>query len=137
MENNKILMLATVFRGLKAQKDDLQNQLKELQKQLDEAEKTLSDQMINNELQKFTFDGYTYYVNVRTMANALPEFKKDVYDWLKDNGYGDLVYETVNANSFSAFVSKDLLIETDELPKELQGKVNVYEKISVGMRKSR
>lgn len=137
MDKDTILELATVYRALRDRKAQLQDELKEVQKQLDEAEKILSEEMVNNELQKFTLDGYTYYLNVRTKANPVAKFKQEVYQWLKDNGYGDLVYETVNANTFSAFVSKDLLAETDELPKELQGKINIYEQITVGVRKSR
>lgn len=137
MNNNAILELARLYRELRDQKDALNAELKELQKQLDDAEKTLSGEMINNEVQKFTLDGHTFYLNTRTKASPYAEFKQEVYQWLKDNGYGDLVYETVNANSFSAFVSKDLLAEVDELPKELQGKVNVYEQTTIGMRKSR
>lgn len=137
MNNNTILELATLYRELKEKKDALNAELRELQKQLDETEKVLSEEMINNELQKFTLDGYTFYLNTRTKASPYAQYKQEVYRWLKDNGYGDLVYETVNANSFSAFVSKDLLAEVDELPKELQGKVNVYEQITIGMRKSR
>ena len=137
MNNNAILEIANLYRELRDKKDALNAELKELQEQIYQTEKVLSEEMINNEVQKFTLDGYTYYLNTRTKASPFAEFKKEVYQWLKDNGYGDLVYETVNANSFSAFVSKDLLAEVDELPKELQGKVNVYEQITIGMRKSR
>ena len=137
MNNNAILEIANLYRELRDKKDALNAELKELQEQIYQTEKVLSEEMINNEVQKFTLDGYTYYLSTRTKASPFAEFKKEVYQWLKDNGYGDLVYETVNANSFSAFVSKDLLAEVDELPKELQGKVNVYEQITIGMRKSR
>lgn len=137
MNNNAILEIANLYRELRDKKDALNAELKELQEQIYQTEKVLSEEMINNEVQKFTLDGYTYYLNTRTKASPFAEFKQEVYQWLKDNGYGDLVYETVNANTFSAFVSKDLLAETDELPKELQGKINIYEQITVGVRKSR
>lgn len=137
MNNNAILEIANLYRELRDKKDALNAELKELQEQIYQTEKVLSEEMINNEVQKFTLDGYTYYLNVRTKANPVAKFKQEVFQWLKANGYGDLVYETVNANSFSAFVAKDLLAEVDELPKELQGKVNIYEQISVGVRKSR
>jgi vacuolar-type H+-ATPase subunit I/STV1 len=137
LNNNAILEIANLYRELRDKKDALNAELKELQEQICQTEKVLSEEMINNEVQKFTLDGYTYYLNTRTKASPVAKFKQEVYQWLKDNGYGDLVYETVNANSFSAFVSKDLLAEVDELPKELQGKVNVYEQITIGMRKSR
>ena len=34
------------------------------------------------------------------------ENKDDVYDWLRDNGYGELIVGTVNSSTFKAQVKK-------------------------------
>jgi len=57
-------------------------------------------------------------VNVAYKWNAsiLPDKKDDGKQWLRDNGAGALVIETVNASSLSAY-AKDLFINNDqELP---------------------
>ena len=62
----------------------------------------------------------------------------DVYNAstvLKDAGYGDLVIETVNPGSLSAFVKEQILENENELPSWLDGLVNVFEKNTVSTRK--
>jgi hypothetical protein len=55
---------------------------------------------------------------------------------LRENGFGDLVYETVNANSLSSFVKEQISQNNDKLPDWLMGKVNIFEKTTVSVRKS-
>jgi len=131
-----IFQLAEQLYFLKQQKKSLEEQLKSIEAEISKTEESLSREMLNAELQNFNLNGTLYYLSTKTYANIAADAKQDVYQWLKDNGYGDLVYETVNSNRFSAFV-KELLEEEDELPRELKDKVNVFEKITVGVRKSR
>ena len=46
------------------------------------------------------------------------------------------MYETVNANSLSAFVKEQISENGDTLPDWLNGLVNVFEKTTVGVRKA-
>lgn len=46
------------------------------------------------------------------------------------------MYETVNANSLSAFVKEQVAENGDMLPDWLDGLVNVFEKTTVGVRKA-
>ena len=55
---------------------------------------------------------------------------------LREAGFGDLVYETVNANSLSAFVKEQIMENGDALPAWLDGLVTVFEKTTVGVRKA-
>lgn len=61
--------------------------------------------------------------------------KDELYSALKENGFGELVYETVNANSLSAFVKEQISENQDTVPDWLSGLVNVYEQTSVSVRK--
>ena len=69
-------------------------------------------------------------------ASALSGQKDALYGALRAKGFGDLVYETVNANSLSAFV-KEQMEEQDALPDWLDGLVHVFEKTTVSVRKAR
>jgi hypothetical protein len=51
------------------------------------------------------------YISVRG------ERKEDAYTWLNDNGYGDLIKETVNASTLKA-LGKELLEKGTSLPEE-------------------
>ena len=62
--------------------------------------------------------------------------KDELFAALRGEGYGDLVYETVNANSLSAFVKEQIAENGDVLPAWLTGLVNVFEKTGVSVRKA-
>ena len=62
--------------------------------------------------------------------------KDELFAALRSEGFGDLIYETVNANSLSAFVKEQISENGDALPEWLTGLVNVFEKTTVGVRKA-
>jgi hypothetical protein len=62
--------------------------------------------------------------------------KEALHTALREQGYGDLVYETVNANSLSSFVKERMDESGDALPAWLMGLVNVFDKVTVGVRKA-
>lgn len=133
-QKDYIFQLAEKLKKLKQEKESIAGALKSVEDEIAQVESELSTQMLNAELQNFNLNGTLYYLSTKTFANIAADAKEEVYSWLKANGYGDLVYETVNAQRFSAFV-KELLEEEDELPQGLKDKVNIFEKITIGMRK--
>ena len=56
---------------------------------------------------------------------------------LRDAGFGDMIYETVNANSLSAFVKEQMEEGGDQLPYWLEDLVSVYQHNTVSLRKAR
>ena len=60
-------------------------------------------------------------------------FNISIYSTLKNEGYGSLITETVNANSLSAFVKEQMVYNDDVLPDLL----NVFDKVTVGIKKSK
>ena len=69
-----------------------------------------------------------------TRASVAPSVKR-AFEALRAEGYGGLIYETVNANSF-CFVKEQMSENNDQLPEWLNGLVNVFEKTTVGVRKA-
>ncbi len=63
-------------------------------------------------------------------------FNISIYSALKNEGYGSLITETVNANSLSAFVKEQMADNDDQIPDWLEGKVNVFDKVTVNLRKA-
>ena len=62
--------------------------------------------------------------------------KDALFEALKANGYGDLVYQTVNANSLSSFVKEQIESNGDTLPGWLEGLVSLFDKTTVSVRKA-
>ena len=92
--------------------------------------------MAETETQNFTRAGTMFALTTKTRASAMAGRKDELYAALKENGYGDLVYETVNANSLSAFVKEQISENQDHVPDWLNGLVHVYEQTAVSVRKS-
>ncbi len=131
-----IFELADKLKELKESKQQAEQEVKNLTAQIDDVDKELSELMVETETQNFTRRGTLFCLTSTTRASATDGRKDKLYSSLKDNGFKDLVYETVNANSLSAFVKEQIAENNDLLPDWLSGLVNVYEKTSVGVRKA-
>ncbi len=91
--------------------------------------------MAEAELDRFSRNGSTFYLNTRLFASPAAGHKDDLMQVLKDQGYGSIVVETVNANTLSSFVKEQMAANEDVLPGWLSDVISTFEKVSVGIRK--
>ena len=136
MNPETMLELAERLKALRDEKNDLEAHLKEVNVAIEEVDYRLATMMAETETQNFTHSGTMFCLTTKTRASAAADHKEDLYSALRQEGYGDLVYETVNANSLSAFVKEQMAENDDVLPNWLNGLVNVFEKTTVGVRKA-
>lgn len=134
--SEELFTLADRLRALRDEKAEADQRLKELNAAIDEAEYRLSEMMAESETQNFTRAGMMFCLTTKTRASATAGRKEELFAALRGEGYGDLVYETVNANSLSAFVKEQMAENGDALPGWLSGLVNVFEKTGVSLRKA-
>lgn len=135
MDNTKIFELADQLKAAKEQKKELDVQVKELGAEIERLDLALSDAMAESELDRFSRNGNTFYLNTRLYASPAAGMKEELYQALKDNGYGSIVTETVNANTLASFVKEQMAENDDEVPAWLTEKISTFEKVSVGIRK--
>jgi len=62
--------------------------------------------------------------------------KEEMMQALKGHGFGTLVVETVNVNTLASFLKEQREATGEDIPAWLEGIVNTYDKVSVGIRKS-
>ena len=136
MESNDLFALADELRELKETKKRLEDELKAIGLDIDRVDADLAQRMADTETQNFTRNGTMFCLTNTTRASATAGRKDDLFEALREAGYGDLVYETVNANSLSAFVKEQTTENGDTLPQWLDGLVTVFEKTTVGVRKA-
>ena len=136
MQSEELFALADQLRELKETKKYAEQELKEITEEIDRIDAALAQQMIASETQNFTRNGTTFCLTSTTRASAAAGRKDELFAALREAGFGDLVYETVNANSLSAFVKEQTAENEDILPSWLDGLVNVFEKTTVGVRKA-
>ena len=136
MESNRLFELADELKALRDRKDALETALKQVNMDIDNTDWHLSTLMAETETQNFTRAGTMFCLTTKTRASALAGQKEALYGALRAKGFGDLVYETVNANSLSAFVKEQTEANDDTLPEWLNGLISVFDKTTVGVRKA-
>lgn len=134
--SEQLFTLADQLRALRDEKAETEQRLKEINAAIDEVDYRLSEMMAETETQNFTRAGTMFCLTTKTRASAMAGRKDELFSALRGEGYGDLVYETVNANSLSAFVKEQMAENGDALPPWLDGLVTVFEKTSVSLRKA-
>jgi len=130
-----LFTLADRLVELRERKDALQDELKAINAEIKEIDRKLAEMMLSEELQNFSRNGRVYYLRTDTYVSAIADRKPDLIDWLKANGLGELVQETVHPRTLTATV-KELLEEEGDLPEGLTELVHVYEETTVGLRKA-
>jgi hypothetical protein len=134
-QQNPIVELANRLITIRDEKEALSEREKELNKLEEETERQLFELMISEDLEKFTYAGRTFRPEVKTYASIRAECKEEAFAWLKENGYGDLVKEQVNAQSLTSLYKE--LDENGELPEEFAQLLNVYQKQKIAVRRGR
>jgi predicted nuclease with TOPRIM domain len=136
MNNEPLFELADELKRLRDLKADLEAQVKDTNAKIDEVDYRLSEMMAETETQNFTRAGTMFCLTTKTRASAAAGVKDELFVALRENGLGDIITETVNANTLSSTV-KGLIEENgDALPCWLTGLVNVFDKTTVQVRKS-
>lgn len=135
MNQETMFTLADRLKALRDEKQQTEDELKRINAEIEETDNQLSALMLDTETQNFTRSGTMFCLTTTTRASATAGEKDALYTALRGAGFGDLIYETVNANSLSAFVREQIGENGDALPAWLDGLVKVYEKTTVGVRK--
>lgn len=135
--SSKMFNLADKLKKLKEIKADLAEQTKDNNGEIEKTEIELAKIMTDTETQSFNRAGTLFFLNTKLYASAIADQKVELFEALKTEGFGSMITETINANSLVAFVREQMEENEDALPTWLEGKINVFDKVSVGLRKSK
>ncbi len=136
MKNNPMLRAAERLKELRERKKDLEEQLENVKADIRKADTALSDMMAETETQNFTHAGTMFCLTTKVRASAKDGLRSELFSALRANGAGNMITETVNANTLSSFVKEQMEGNHDQLPDWLKPVVNVYEQTTVGVRKA-
>lgn len=64
-------------------------------------------------------EGFRVGISSRFLASIKPDQKAAAYDWLREHGLGDLITYTVNSQTLSSALRKELEEKNIEAPEEL------------------
>ena len=131
-----LLDAATKLKALKDKKVELEAMTKETNQEIEKAEQELLEIMTEDEMPKFVHMGTSFSISNKIFASAKADKKEELMQALKDNDYGDLVKEQVNAQSLRSAVIEMMEENDEEVPEWIADLVNVYEKPVINMRKA-
>lgn len=128
--------MADQLKSLREKKKSLEDEAKSVGAEADALEKRLSDEMTEQELDRFSRNGSTFYLSSRLFASPRDGDKTGMIDALRSHGFGDLVTETVPAGTLASFAREQLaLSDSGQLPGWLSDVVSTFDKVTVGIRK--
>lgn len=136
MDNTQIFAMADRLKALQEEKKSLEANVKALGAEIVDLDNQLSDAMAEAELDRFSRGGCTFYLKSRLFASPAAGRKEEMMQALKGHGFGTLVVETVNVNTLASFLKEQREATGEDIPAWLEGIVNTYDKVSVGIRKS-
>ena len=127
------------YKALLDRKDKLEEQTKENNAAIEELKKQITQEMIDNESPVISRNGFRYSLTQKTKYSKKAEEKLleeglDFFEVLREEGLGDLIKETVNANTLSSSM-KAYVEENGELSEDLAKCINVYETFDIQKRK--
>lgn len=127
------------YKELLDRKDALEEQTKANNAAIEELKKQITQEMIDNESPVISRNGFRYSLMQKTKYSkkaeeTLLEEGLDFFEVLRDEGLGDIIKETVNANTLSSSM-KAYVEENGELSEDLAKCINVYETFDIQKRK--
>jgi len=125
-----IAELAQAMRDVKACYDDTKAQNSEVYKEFDFLRLTLVPNMMEEMgLSSTNVTGVGRLTITSDLHASIPAaVREEGYEWLRENGHGDLIKPTVNASTFKAFC-KEQIREGEELPECF--KVEAFDRASL------
>lgn len=127
------------LHDLLAVKDELADQTKENNAAIEAAKQEIIQQMVDDDCSSIGCQGYNYSLQHKIKYNKksdadLAEAGIDFLETLRDEGLGDIIVETVNAQTLSTTI-KNYIEENGELTEGLESIINPYEFDDIGRRK--
>jgi hypothetical protein len=132
---SRLFSLADELVELRRRRDDLKAEMDELGRRLEEKESALAQAMTDQDLRNFVRSERQFYLRTDLHVSAAAGQGPALIAFLKSSGAGDLVQETVHPSTLRAW-ARERMEQEGGLPEEAASLLNVFEKLSVGVRKA-
>lgn len=132
---DEILTLIDRYRDLLDHKDDLAEQVKQNNAAIEECRTLLAERMLEAETPKISRSGFTYILQNKVRYSKKAGADEELFEILRENGLGDLIKETVNAQTLQGAMSEVAKENDGDLPPEYAEVINVFEYMDVQKRR--
>lgn len=125
------------YRALLDRKDELAEATKANNAELQRCRDELAEMMLNEETPKISRDGFSYALQAKTKYSKAAGADEQLMLTLRNFGLGDLIKETVNAQTLQGAMSNLAEENDDQLPDEFEGLINTYNFYDVSKRREK
>lgn len=132
---DKINELASAILNTRNEIDELEKLIEELKSLKAKLEEKTIEYMFDNDIEKITVNGHTFYPSTKLYASVKSEWKEAAFDWFKINGFEHVVKEQIHAQTLSS-LCREWRDSDNGIPLELTPFISVYDKISINVRKN-
>ena len=133
---NDIFSLIDNYKELLDEKDRLKDATTENNKALEDARKELAQAMIDAESPKVSRNGFLYSLQGKTRYSKIGGCDEEAFfACLEENGLGDIIKRTVNAQTLQGAMAAAAEENDGELPEEYEDYINVYQYYDVQKRR--
>ena len=127
------------FQSLLEQKAELEERTKQVNAAIEAAKGEIAQQMIDDDMPEVVYKGYSFKLTEKTRytkksESDLAESGADFFDALREEGLGDIIKETVSAQTLQATMNA-YVEEHGELSETLGQVINIYEYTDIVRRK--
>lgn len=132
----EILTLIDRFKEALDKKEELAEQTKQNNADVTECRDRLAQAMLDAELDQVGRHGINWKLKPTTKYSKKSGMDDELFEVLRQNGLGDLIKETVNAQTLQGAMSELAKENDDELPEDFTEVISVYEYMDVSHRKA-
>lgn len=128
--------MAKRLDGLNLAVQAAEDNFKELKAEREAFVQEMTAQMLKDDMPAFVYAGKTYSVTQHTKwASVRGEKRQELYEVLRKYGYGDIITETINANTLCAAVEVWVENNGGKLPDYLNGLVTHEQETKISIRR--
>ena len=138
-DTNKLLEIVDLYKELLDKKEALAEETKANNKEIEAVKNDLTQMMIEEECASISRNGFKYSLQEKVIYSKrseedLAQNEVSFFDFLRDEGMGDIIKETVDSRTLSSTI-KSMVEEVGELPEHFNDYINTYETMDISKRK--
>lgn len=134
--SSEILDLIDQFKAALEEKDALAEQTKRNNAAVIDLRDKLAQAMVDAEIDQVGRHGINWKLKPTTKYSKKAGMDDALFELLRSHGLGDLIKETVNAQTLQGAMSELARENDDELPEEFTEVINKYEYMDISHRKA-
>ena len=132
----EITELIDQYKTLLDRKEELAEETKRNNADVTECRDQLAQAMLDAEVDQVGRHGINWRLKPTTKYSKKAGKDDELFELLREHGLGDLIKETVNAQTLQGAMSELASENDDELPEDFAEVINIYEYMDISHRKT-